>query len=571
MGRGTIAGHEFHVQAKDSQTSSLDRLVSLEALKVAYEEEMETPQTVVYLSLNQFSVIRDQYSYSKAQYVLTQTVEAIYRNFGQMPVARVDLSNFAFFTNLSEPLTASLVQKIQEEVSELLPGIGITLWAGLCPIDEDSNFYDLLDNAKFAVKNAKGDNRGQYLVVFDEEMRQDQAKEHFVRDHIDEAVKKGYIRPYYQPLVGSLSQNVIGFEALARWIDPKRGFIMPDDFVPYLERLNEAYKLDLHILEAVCQDLSQHPELTKNNLFVNVNLSRLDFMVRDIPREISRILGKYDLPKDAIQFEITESAIGNDQIIKTAVDQMNQQGYKVWIDDFGTGQSSLYALKDLNVHGVKIDQSFFASFPENKKVRPIIRSIVELCQQTGALMIAEGIEDTAKVLYARQWGVNFLQGFYYSKPISLEDLLASPFMDELTVESDVPVYRPAARVNLYTALEAHYYQNKLLMPVFAKGVLERSGEQITFLRVNQDLLATLRPYLQNKDFGFDPTGELREKISSQLLVADRREDVYQFRLGLGSKAYYTQLVPLTKEGDKATYILSMTDVGLIKMDQVKVK
>jgi EAL domain-containing protein (putative c-di-GMP-specific phosphodiesterase class I) len=352
---------------------------------------------------------------------------------------------------------------------------------------------------------------------------------------------------------------------LSRWIDPEKGLISPNDYIPYLEKMNEAYALDLYFLERVCQDVHKHRELFRDGIFVNVNLSQTDFEIVNIPEEIDRIIEKYQVPKNVIQFEITESAFANTKLLHEVVTDLKNRGYKVWMDDFGVGESSLSAFHNYTVQGVKLDQSFFADVT-NKRTQIIIRSIVDLSHDTGSMMIAEGIENQDQLWFARQWGINYIQGFYYSRPVPLDALLQSPFAGNLTNEHIYYVYQQAADLSLHSMISMQRFKlttdTQLL---YCKAVLELSGE-LYLLRADDEMVDLLKEDIYTKDseliFRKDApiTADLKDamsRFSSAGSIAEFQVTIGQTRLS-GRVSYLTGL----PDRSKSIYVLELSDFQL---------
>ena len=245
----------------------------------------------------------------------------------------------------------------------------------------------------------------------------------YIVSHIDEAVKNEWIVAYYQPVVYSKDNKLCGVEALARWIDPKYGFLNPGVFIEALEDAHLAYKLDLAMLEIVCRNMRR--VLDKNETIVptSINFSRADFSIVDVPEEVSRITKKYNIPTEYLHIEITESALLDEQVdLVDAMRRLKEKGFALWLDDFGSGYSSFDTLKDYEFDVIKLDMSFLKNFEENKKAKPLIESILNLAKMIGLRTLCEGVETEAQAEFLNKSGCERLQGYLFSKPITYEEL-----------------------------------------------------------------------------------------------------------------------------------------------------
>jgi diguanylate cyclase (GGDEF)-like protein len=524
--------------------------------------------SIVYISVQRFADVNERVGYQRGRHLLNQIAEIIQKEFGQTSMFTWEGDHFILYVRLPERETLEKLKEVQDQASGQLSNWMISLHIGMdfhVVTQEQYPFIRSVYNARYACeqiqKKPLGENR---ISLYDKEMESVRSREHFIRNHLSSAIKKGRIRPYYQPFVGSLSEKTCGFEALARWEDPEKGVLSPAMFIPYLEEKKEMYRLDLYILKCVCEDLKHHPEMTSPDIFITVNLSRTDFEVRNMPEEIEQILDHYQFPKTQIQFEITESGLGEDSSARKAIAEMAHRGFKIWLDDFGIGQSSLYAVKDYNIQGIKLDHSFLTNFRGNDRTHAVIRSIVDLCQMAGCLMIAEGVEDTEQFWYARQWGVNFIQGFYFSRPMPLPELLQSRFLHQLTNDDDVRFYRPAANIRLRTPMEAELYSSSQDELVYAKAVLKRADSRIYFIRMNGEMLRLFSPYIRQKDLNHELTADrsVKSTMLHQMNRAAQKQDVVDFRLSLNRKIYHGQIVLLSEQNGRSLYVMTVSNFGI---------
>ena len=171
--------------------------------------------------------------------------------------------------------------------------------------------------------------------------------ERYIETHFDEALQNGCIKPYFQPVIRTVSRKLCGMEALARWDDPVWGLLPPDSFIGTLERLRRIHELDAHIVRQVCA-LYREAVVGKGVLLpISINLSRLDYELCDIFSIVEEAVEASKMPRSLLCVEITESALNeNASLMHKVIDRFRGAGYQVWMDDFGSGYSSLNVLKD---------------------------------------------------------------------------------------------------------------------------------------------------------------------------------------------------------------------------------
>lgn len=565
-----IAGDRMKMNRKTAgrPVAALESLPSFSSLEPRFQELVGKDRAVVFLDICRFTELNERFGYRKGNWILERMAEQLLNRFPRMDLANPDSDHFVLISTLPEKEIESRIAAVQRDVEKLIPSCSIQFRTGICRCpdgDQETSFMTAFYNAKYTCSssNATAPGRGG-ICLYDSRMAEIQIWDDFVRDHLDEALEKGLIIPFYQPFIGSLSRKTCGFEALARWTDPEKGLISPADFIPALETQRKTYRLDLYMLKQVCEALKQNRALVSDDLFITINLSRTDFGMTDMPEEIDRILAPYGFAKDLIQFEITESAMNDGDLVRNAVAALERKGYRFWLDDFGVGESSLHALQDYSVRGVKLDQSFLSSLRDNGKSPVIIRSIVDMCHRTGCLMIAEGVEDPDQFWHARQWGVNFMQGFLLSRPLPLDDLMKSRFIEEITDENDVAFYRPAANINLSVPIEPGFYAPDQPKLVFAKAVVERDQDRISFMRLTREMLSLFQPYFRKTDLDQELAGgtPVHKMLLSFLKQADSKPGVLEFAYQLGGRQLHGQIVCLTGSGERRTYIFATSDYGI---------
>ena len=288
---------------------------------------------------------------------------------------------------------------------------------------ENENVERCFMRARLAEATTKGV-YDEYLAVYVDEMGARERLKMYLIAHIDDAVKNEYIKVYYQPVVDINTNKLCGFEALARWDDPEHGFLPPFEFVGILEDAHLIQKLDLFMLKKICEKYRKETNLGHKCVPISFNLSRLDFKLSDIYKELTRLTKEYNVPHEMIHIEITESVLDGDEdgYIREQVTRFQKDGFEVWMDDFGSGFSSLNVLKDYDFDFLKIDMMFLRNFSEKSKV--IIRAIVEMAKLLHIGTLSEGVETKEHLDFLKEIGCDRVQGYYYSKPLPYDEVMA---------------------------------------------------------------------------------------------------------------------------------------------------
>ena len=255
----------------------------------------------------------------------------------------------------------------------------------------------------------------------------------YVIKNIDAALENGWIKVFYQPVIRTLTGQLCGAESLARWIDPQLGFLSPDKFIGALEASRQIHKLDCWIVDKVCSDISERLKRGLDAVPVSVNFSRLDFEATDMLNVLEKAVEKYDIPKDYLHIEITESMIVSDaDLMSRMIDNFRNAGYEVWMDDFGSGYSSLTLLKDYYFDTLKMDMDFLNSFTDRSK--SIITSAITMAKDLSIMTLAEGVETEEQVDFLRSIGCGKLQGYFFGKPMSIDEFFEHISESGITIE-----------------------------------------------------------------------------------------------------------------------------------------
>lgn len=248
-----------------------------------------------------------------------------------------------------------------------------------------------------------------------------QIRRHVV-SHIDEAIEKGWIRPYYQPVAWAGDLTLHGFEALARWQDPHYGMLLPDTFIKALEDSHQIDKLDQYTITCICREYRQRVDLDLPVFPISLNLSRLDFFLSDAFQVLEDNVSCYDVPRELIRIEITESLmIGDAGRMEEEISRFRDAGYQVWMDDFGSGYSSLHTLKSYTFDMIKLDKEFIRPFTD--KGRRIVTSILAMNHVLAVPTLVEGVETWDQLAFLRKRGCELIQGYLLGAPMPYEKSL----------------------------------------------------------------------------------------------------------------------------------------------------
>ena len=411
-----------HIAKYDTLTEihSYDYYVT-EISKILPQLDDLAEYSYLFINIQNFKTYNDQMGFSNGTFFLQRFAKKVEELFNEFPSAREADDHFVAFAK--NDTIEEKIKLLNEFLIEDADGLYLNLKVGAVrPIYRAEDINTSIDRARYAADTIIN-KYGKALAIYDDVLHDSYKKKQYIINHIDDAVEKGYIKAYYQPVVWSKDKKLCGCEALARWIDPKYGFLSPAEFIPTLEEVRLIHKLDRAIFEIVCKDLRRLIDEGKPCVPVSINFSRLDFELMDAVLEFEKLIKKYDVPKEYVHVEITESALTENQAeLQKAIDKLHKDGFAIWLDDFGSGYSSLNVLKDFKFDVLKIDMKFLTNFEQKPETKIILDAIVKLSEKIGMLTLTEGVETEEQAEFLSLIGCGRLQGYLFGKPIPLDEL-----------------------------------------------------------------------------------------------------------------------------------------------------
>lgn len=293
-------------------------------------------------------------------------------------------------------------------------------------IDTEDRLSFCVDNINFARHHAKRVNRN-YLVVYEDKLRGDQAMERRIEDAFLMGIELGEFQLYYQPKYAVINGEKVlkGAEALVRWINAEMGFMSPAQFIPLFNRDGNDVLLDMHVTELACRTIRDWLSDGYEVVPISVNVSRNTTSAENNYLGcVQEMMGINEIPKDLMEFEILESASeqGEEQLVHF-INSFHEHGYRIAMDDFGTGYSSLGFLSRTRFDTLKLDKSFFDAWSEDMADddTAVVRNVLRMAQEMGITTVAEGIEEKYQVERLQEMGCDIIQGYYFSKPLPKDE------------------------------------------------------------------------------------------------------------------------------------------------------
>ena len=467
-----------------------------EAEKNAILSQGKQPM-VLYIDFSGMKFFNTNHGFAEGDKILQSFTRLLVQSFGSENCCRIAADHFVVMTeetNLEDKLNL-----IFREFRELHGGKTPPVHVGIYPHRiEVIPISSACDRAKLACNTLKASYSSSYHYYSDE-LRKEAVLRQYIVENFDRALEEKWIQVYLQPITRAINEQVCDVEALARWIDPEKGILSPASFVPALEDAGLIYKLDLYMVDQILESINTQ---RADNFYVvphSINLSRSDFDACDMVEEIRRRVDDAGISRDKITIEITESVIGGDlKFMKEQVERFQSLGFPVWMDDFGSGYSSLDVLQSIRFDLIKFDMSFMQKLDESESSKTILTQLMRMATSLGVDTVCEGVETAEQVRFLQGIGCSKLQGFYYSKPIPysmMKNLRTEQSLIKHENPEEAEYYQSIGRVNLYdlgviaSNDERAFHHVYDTLPI---AVLEYSDRTITYLRINR----SYRDFLQ---------------------------------------------------------------------------
>lgn len=417
--KGGILTHEDKLQSVhfDRLTNAFNLNGFFEAMQQNSKRHMHT--AIIHFDVDDFKSFNEQYGFVGGNQYLKAIAAELKVAFYNGVIARVGSDHF--IVACSRENIEDRIKEFQEKMLKHSRKMRIRVKAGVYFPENllPENTALSLDRAKMACDHIKHVYDTD-ICFYDERLEHSRHFRHSILSGFEQALEKGCIKVYYQPHVRMLTGKRCGYEALARWLDDEHGMISPGVFIPILEDSHLIHKLDLYIIEQVCKDIRYVMDKGLQTQSVSVNLSRLDFYLADIFDEIEKIRKKYNLPASYLHIEVTESALSEEtDIMISELPRFRNAGYEVWMDDFGSGYSSLNHLKDYPFDLIKLDMDFLHDF-ENPKSKLVISTVIRMAKELGIHTLCEGVETQEQFDFLWALGCEKIQGFLVGRPEPLD-------------------------------------------------------------------------------------------------------------------------------------------------------
>lgn len=398
---------------------------AVRALLIENTENTEIKFAFARFDIDRFKMINNFYGVKEGDRVLKSVAEELRKIstvFDNFVYGRLENDVFAVCMPFREENIELLVNALQINLRKVNKDYNIKVSCGVYVINDDTlDVSEMYDRAFLAAKSCKG-KFVQSIAYYDESMIEDMRQEQFIINEVNRAIAEEQFEVYLQPKINLVTDRSYGAEALVRWRHPEKGMMSPGEFIPVYERNGIIGRLDQYMWRHVCMLLRKWLDEGKNPNPISVNVSRVNIYNPQLVQIFKKLITEYQIPAELLNLELTESAFMEDQdLIMKTMSNLHQLGFKIMMDDFGSGYSSLNVLKDMEVDYLKVDMKFLQDQEFNGKGEKVLTSVIRMAKWLHLPSIVEGVETLEQVDFLKCIGCEYAQGYYYAKPMPVAD------------------------------------------------------------------------------------------------------------------------------------------------------
>lgn len=407
-----------------------DRLTNLYSKEFFYQRAkdilLRNPDKeydIICSDIENFKLINDVFGIPAGDSLLRNVAQMYAELVGNVGICgRLNADQFVCLLERHWRYTNGMFASACCQINSLSYTKNIVMKWGIYAIEDRSlSVEQMSDRALLAAHSIKGQ-YGKYFAVYDDALRSELLREQAITDGMEAALAEGQFEVYLQPKYRVQDDSLAGAEALVRWIHPEWGIQSPAFFIPLFERNGFITKLDQFVWDRVCAMLKEWDGKGYQPISISVNVSRADIYNANLAEILLKTIQKHRLTASRLPLEITESAYTENpsQIIET-VDYLKELGFVIEMDDFGSGYSSLNMLNQMSLDVLKLDMQFIQNETAKPVKQSILRFIMELARSMGLSVVAEGVETKEQLERLREIGCDFVQGYFFAKPMPFGD------------------------------------------------------------------------------------------------------------------------------------------------------
>lgn len=404
---------------RDELTGLLTRKAFLRKVSHVINDNREKSYCIIAFDFDNFKSSNSLYGVEKCNEFLAYTAHEMMKAQPEGISGRYGGDQYILFFDYEKNVNIERLNTLTKKILDTAPIPHQIVKMGVySPIDTDAPLVINCDRAFLAISEIKG-KYGKNLAFFEDDLQNHLLNEQRIIETMERGLEENQFQVFYQPKHETVTGHIAGAEALVRWNHPEYGFMAPNQFIPLFERNGFITKLDFFVLEQVCKDIKRWQQDGLPLIPISVNVSRFDFLDEGCIQKQLDFIEDYGINHNLLHMEVTESLYSeNTDLIISQVKKTQDLGFMIEMDDFGAGYSSLGLLSTFPLNIIKLDISFVRNIKTNEIV---IENIIKMAHRMGLLTIAEGVETLEEYKILKSLGCDFIQGFYFSKPLPIRE------------------------------------------------------------------------------------------------------------------------------------------------------
>ncbi len=419
----------------DSLTGAYNTVRFMQEMREAFAGPEQ--YNVCVLNIHQFKFINEIFGRAQGDKLLCHISHVLKESVNSGEYFCRDTGDFFWIVlkGQDEEATGRRLYKMMEKISSFSlsrhHNYQIMLYCGVAVRRDNSSPEMMMTHAMFALQTARGTDRNN-VWFYDVELHKQETLQNYIESHMHQALKDKEFRMFLQPKMDMRTGKLGGAEALVRWIPKDGTIIYPNQFIPLFESNGFCSSLDMYMVENVCRKIREWIDAGITPVPISVNQSKILFYEEDYVENLCAALERYRIPGDLITLEILEGlAAGNIDELNEKIDQLKEKGFRISMDDFGSGYSSFNTLGKLHIDELKMDRVFLSAITgkEDERQEIIMAQVVDLAKKLRISTVAEGVETKENETLIRTLGCGYGQGYYYSRPID-EDEFDRKYMEK---------------------------------------------------------------------------------------------------------------------------------------------
>lgn len=459
--RNVLAIYERYIL--DSLTGGLNRKGFIRQVENFLQGDIKrTEYEILFFDIKNFKAINELTGIENGDKVLCEFYEKLIRSeLSPLLTARMESDHFVCLAKRHDD-TYKYMDELCNQIFEQNGKIfQIRVHCGIYRIEEkEIAVSGMIDRARLA-ESFQEDEEQEFYTIYTAGANSAYVDRAEIVLEFPQSIENDEFEIYYQPIMDTDTGEIASAEALVRWNHPKKGMVSPACFIPALEKSGDISKLDMYVVEKVYQFQKERWDAGQWIVPISVNLSGVDFYDKRMKKRVIDFIERKGLPEWAIRFEITESSYAiMGERCKAYIDELRRHKVKVLMDDFGAGYSSLALLYNSNVDILKMDMAFVRETTYNPKARSIMRAIIDMGHQLEMKLVAEGVETEEQVAFMRKCGCDFIQGYYFSRPLKKEDFVAILEKHSVTAQGQYEKEK-AIYIPYFYRVGVHYTSKKM--------------------------------------------------------------------------------------------------------------